>query len=205
MKYNDVIDRLQNLTLTKINTTEIADILNVPVRTLYTRSYRNSEVSTGELKKLEEFYNVNLFNITTQTNNDITIDYYPDVLVSCGNGVFALGETREQVSIPQRFIKGYSASQKYIAVTAFSDSMQPVIKEKDMLIVRLTNMEDIMDNHIYMFCHDGRFYCKYLSYNIGQLIVRSANPDYPTRHIEKEDLQNFELIGEIVGLMRDLR
>lgn len=206
MKYNDVIDRLQNLTLTKINTTEIADILNVPVRTLYTRSYRNSEVSTGELKKLEEFYNVNLFNITTQTNQDsVTIDYYPDVLVSCGNGIFSLGETKEKMTVPKHFIKGYSDAQKYIIVTAFSNSMQPKIEEKDLLIVRLTNFEEIMDNHIYVFCHEGRFYCKYLSYNVGQLVVKSENPDYPTRYIEKDNLCNFELIGEIVGLMRDFR
>ena len=206
MKYNDVIDRLQNLTLTKINTTEIADILNVPVRTLYTRSYRNSEVSTGELKKLEEFYNVNLFNITTQANQDsVTIDYYPDVLVSCGNGIFSLGETKEKMTVPKHFIKGYSDAQKYIIVTAFSDSMQPKIEEKDLLIVRLTNFEEIIDNHIYVFCHEGRFYCKYLSYNVGQIIVKSENPDYPTRYIEKDNLCNFELIGEIVGLMRDFR
>ena len=69
----------------------------------------------------------------------------------------------------------------------------------------MTEFENITDNHIYVFCHDGRLYCKYLSYNLGQVIVRSANPDYPIRHIEKEDLSNFELIGEIVGLMRDFR
>ena len=58
MKYNDVIDRLQNLTMSKINTTEIADVIGVPVRTLYTRSYRNSEVTPIELRKIEEYYNV---------------------------------------------------------------------------------------------------------------------------------------------------
>ena len=124
MKYNDVIDRLQNLTLSKINTTDIATILNVPVRTLYTRSYRNSEFSQGELKKIENFYNVNINsdNINTTAENT-TIDYYPNILVSCGNGVFTMNETKEKITIPKALIKNYSDSQKYIVVTAFSDSM----------------------------------------------------------------------------------
>ena len=71
MKYNDVIERLQNLTLSKINTTEIAEILHIPVRTLYTRSYRNSEVTPIELKKLEDAFNVNLFNSDTLKNEHV--------------------------------------------------------------------------------------------------------------------------------------
>lgn len=68
LKYNDVIDRLQNLTMSKINTTEIANILGVPVRTLYTRSYRNSEITPIEIKKIEDFFHVNLFK------NDSTVE-----------------------------------------------------------------------------------------------------------------------------------
>lgn len=142
-------------------------------------------------------------DITPQSDK-VLIDYYPDVLVSCGNGIFSLGETKEQMTVPKKLIKGYSDSYKYVIVTAFSDSMQPEIKEKDMLIVRVAEMENIIDNHIYIFCHEGRFYCKYLSYNLGQVIVRSLNPEYPTRYIEKENLENFELIGEVCGIFRNV-
>ena len=78
LKYNDVIDRLQNLTMSKINTKELADVLGMPVRTLYTRSYRNSEVTPIEIKKIEDFYRVNLF----KHDSNITISL-SDEKISC--------------------------------------------------------------------------------------------------------------------------
>jgi phage repressor protein C with HTH and peptisase S24 domain len=36
-------------------------------------------------------------------------------------------------------------------------------------------------------------------------MIKSDNEDYKKRIIEKEDLNSLRIIGEIVGLMRDLR
>lgn len=204
VKYSTVLDRLQNLTNTTPTVGDLAKITGLTEKNLYARRSYDREFSEDEIQLINAHFNINLYKDNEDAEN-ATVDYYPDILVSCGNGIFQLNETKEKITIPKALIKGYSEAQKYIVVTAFSDSMQPEIKEKDLLIVRTTDAEEIQDNHIYMFRHDGRFYCKYLSYNLGQLIVRSANPEYPTRHIEKEDLNNFELIGEIVGLMRDFR
>lgn len=81
--------------------------------------------------------------------------------------------------------------------------MQPEIKPNDLLIIRIIDSEPIIDNHIYVFCHDERLYCKYLSYNVGQIIVRSANKDYPIRYIEKESINDFRLCGEVCGHFRN--
>ena len=62
--------------------------------------------------------------------------------------------------------------------------------------------DTIIDNHIYVFCYEDRLYCKYLSYNVNQIIVRSANKDYPTRFIEKENINDFRLCGEVCGHFR---
>lgn len=204
MRYSELLDRLQKLTNHKPSQAELCNVLNIKQSAMSNRFNRDSDFSSDEIVMISNYYGINLFN-NVETKDSVTIDYYPDVLVSCGNGIFSLGETKEKMTVPKHFIKGYSDAQKYIIVTAFSNSMQPKIEEKDLLIVRLTNFEEIMDNHIYVFCHEGRFYCKYLSYNVGQLVVKSENPDYPTRYIEKDNLCNFELIGEIVGLMRDFR
>jgi phage repressor protein C with HTH and peptisase S24 domain len=201
MKYNEVLACLQNLTKEKPTQQAIADVLGVGQTAIAGRARRNTEFTDDEIKMLEKSFNV-IF--PSPDGDKIQVDYYPDVLVSCGNGIYSLGESKEQMTVPKKLIKGYSDSYKYVIVTAFSDSMQPEIKEKDMLIVRIAEMENIIDNHIYIFCHEGRFYCKYLSYNLGQVIVRSLNPEYPTRYIEKENLENFELIGEVCGIFRNV-
>lgn len=201
MRYSKLIDTLQKLINRKPSQAELGKIIGLAQTAISGRANRDSEFSDDEIKLIEQAYNV---LIVTDSNDKIKIDYYPDVLVSCGNGIFSLGETKEQMTVPKKLIKGYSDSYKYVIVTAFSDSMQPEIKEKDMLIVRVAEMENIIDNHIYIFCHEGRFYCKYLSYNLGQVIVRSLNPEYPTRYIEKENLENFELIGEVCGIFRNV-
>lgn len=201
MRYSKLIDTLQKLINRKPSQAELGKIIGLAQTAISGRANRDSEFSEDEIKLIEQAYNV---LIVTDSNDKIKIDYYPDVLVSCGNGIYSLGETKEQMTVPKKLIKGYSDSYKYVIVTAFSDSMQPEIKEKDMLIVRVAEMENIIDNHIYIFCHEGRFYCKYLSYNLGQVIVRSLNPEYPTRYIEKENLENFELIGEVCGIFRNV-
>lgn len=201
MRYSKLIDTLQKLINRKPSQAELGKIIGLAQTAISGRANRDSEFSDDEIKLIEQAYNV---LIVTDSNDKVKIDYYPDVLVSCGNGIYSLGETKEQMTVPKKLIKGYSDSYKYVIVTAFSDSMQPEIKEKDMLIVRVAEMENIIDNHIYIFCHEGRFYCKYLSYNLGQVIVRSLNPEYPTRYIEKENLENFELIGEVCGIFRNV-
>lgn len=201
MRYSELISTLQKLINRKPSQKELGNIIGKAQTAISGRAERDSEFSDDEIKLIEQAYNV---LIQTDSNDKIKIDYYPDVLVSCGNGIYSLGETKEQMTVPKKLIKGYSDSYKYVIVTAFSDSMQPEIKEKDMLIVRVAEMENIIDNHIYIFCHEGRFYCKYLSYNLGQVIVRSLNPEYPTRYIEKENLENFELIGEVCGIFRNV-
>lgn len=200
MKYNEVLACLQNLTKEKPTQQALADVLGVGQTAIAGRARRNTEFTDDEILLLEKRFNVIIQ--TPEDANKVQVDFYPDVLVSCGNGIYSLGETKEQLTIPKKLIRHYSEANKYAIVTAYSDSMIPEIKPKDMLVLRLIDTENIIDNHIYVFCHEGRFYCKYLSYNLGQIIVRSANADYPPRYIEKTELENFQLIGEVCGCFR---
>lgn len=216
MKYSEVLARLQNLTGLIPSQSQLCDITGVKQSAMSNRAKENSAFKQSDIQKLNDFYGINLYTNTLENNhknikNDVCItpqsdkvliDYYPDVLVSCGNGIYFLGETKEQMTVPKKLIKGYSDSYKYVIVTAFSDSMQPEIKPNDLLIVRMIEMENIIDNHIYIFCHDEKLYCKYLSDNVGQVIIKSANHEYPTRYLEKEQLEDFRLVGEVCGCFR---
>ena len=204
MNIIDVQTKIQNLTKTKVSLSQIGEVLGVSRAAMSKRAKLGSDIGVDELKQIENFYNLSLFDVQTKNNNSehVTLDYYPDIEVSCGNGIIPFGETKEKMTVPVSLIKGYSKNKKYVIVSATSDSMQPEIKPNDMLIIRVTDTDTIIDNHIYVFCYEDRLYCKYLSYNVNQIIVRSANKDYPTRFIEKENINDFRLCGEVCGHFR---
>ena len=204
MRYSTVLSRLQNLINREITQAELCRVLNVKQSTMGNRQNRDSNFSEEEIAELNNYYSVDIYTEITKSDDTeyITLDYYPDIEVSCGNGIIPFGETKGKMTVPVSLIKGYSKNKKYVIVNATSDSMQPEIKPNDMLIIRVTDTDTIIDNHIYVFCYEDRLYCKYLSYNVNQIIVRSANKDYPTRFIEKENINDFRLCGEVCGHFR---
>ena len=200
------ISELKNeLTKRNINMTdsEIAAVWNMDTASFSRKKKSGTEIKYKNIEQLEDKLNISFASEVLIGNvPTITLDYFPDIEVSCGNGIIPFTETKEKMTIPISLIKGYSKNKKYVIVSATSDSMQPEIKPNDLLVIRIIDSENIIDNHIYVFYYEERLYCKYLSYNVNQIIVRSANNDYPTRYIEKENINDFRLCGEVCGHFR---
>lgn len=168
-------------------------------------------IESGKSILTNENYNIllNHFGKTALTEEEtVTLDFYPEVFGSCGGGAFVLSEEKEQINVPVKcFNFPFSKVKKYSVINAVGDSMQPFIYDKDKLIVEHYAGEQIKDNRVYVFCYCNEIFIKRLSKNINEIIIKSDNPDpiYRARIIEKEDMNNIIIIGEIVGLMRDLR
>lgn len=206
MRYSVLIDNLQNLTNSKVDISEIAKVIGKPARTLYTRGQRDTEFKQSEINQIEEFYKVNLSKSDTSNNNSVTIDYYPDIFGSCGNGVFELSPEKTQIIVPKNaFFEKFSPNKQYSVINAHGNSMQPLIFDRDKLIVEHWNGEQIIDNKPYIFCYKDEIFIKRLAKNVDQLMIISENKDYDTRKLEGEQLKDVNIIGQIVGLMRDLR
>lgn len=206
MRYNVLFDTLQNLIKRKPSQKEIGNILNLAQTAISGRANRNSTFSDEELGIIEKHYGISLRGGNSE--NAITLDFYPEVFGSCGNGAFVLSEEKEQINVPVKcFNFPFSKVKKYSVINAVGDSMQPFIYDKDKLIVEHYAGEQIKDNRVYVFCYCNEIFIKRLSKNINEIIIKSDNPDpiYRARIIEKEDMNNIIIIGEIVGLMRDLR
>lgn len=142
-----------------------------------------------------------------QNFETISIDYYPEVFGSCGSGHFVLSEQKELIQVPQKFFNHFSTQKHYSVINAIGESMLPTLRPKDKLIVEHWQGEQIKDNQVYVFCYKNEIFVKRLIKNIDEIIVKSDNPDpiYRPRYIEKEDMNNVLIVGEIVGLMRDMR
>lgn len=206
MRYSVLIDNLQNLTNSKVDISEIAKVIGKPARTLYTRGQRDTEFKQSEINQIEAFYKVDLSKTDTTSPDSVTLDYYPDVFGSCGNGIFQFSAKREQIAVPQNALfKNFVPGKQYFVINALGNSMEPMFYNKDKLIVENWDGEQIIDNKPYVFCYKDEIFIKRLSKNVDQLMIISENKDYDTRKLTGEQLKDVNIIGQIVGLMRDLR
>ena len=71
MKYSELIEKLLITTKHNVTQVEIGNILNVSRQLINKRAIRNSAFSDDEIRKIEEFYNVDFKSNTN--NNQIVI------------------------------------------------------------------------------------------------------------------------------------
>lgn len=213
MLYNELVDTLQNLIGTgafgkqiKVSQQMIADALNVAQAAISGRIKRNSDFTLDELIKIEQAMGLPTGSLSGMQTNDncIDLDYFSDVWASCGTGAVVFEETSEKLSVPTSLIQNYSKTNRYSVINSRGDSMTPFIQDRDKLIVEHWNGGQIIDNCIYVFRYANELFVKRLVKNITQIVIKSDNPLYEPIKITDKD-QDFEVIGQIVGLMRDLR
>ena len=211
MRNDEVLQRLQNLINYLPLQKEIAEKTGINQNTLSAKSTRNSNWKDEEIQKLNRAYNIDIYkeishNITTDEET-LPIDYYPDVFGSCGSGAFVLSDRKEVIQVPKKLFTSFSPIKRYSVINAIGESMSPNIHDKDRLIVEHWEGGQIKDNRVYVFCYKDEIFVKRLVKNIDEIIIQSDNPDpmYRPRHIEKEDMNNVLIVGEIIGLMRDMR
>ena len=208
MRYNELIERLQNLIPTdafgkqvKISQQMIADCLEIRQTAISGRASRNSEFSIEELVKIESVLGLPIGCLSGVSSSDISIDYYPDVFGSCGEGCMVFNETSEKMAVTKDIITNYSPSNKYSIISARGSSMSPVINDDDRLVIQHNVENQIIDDTVYLFRYNGELFIKRLVKNVDQIVCISENPRFQDRIIEpKED--NFSIIGKVVGLFR---
>ena len=206
MKYSKVVSTLQNLIKAKPSQQAIANLLGVGQTAISGRASRDSEFSQEELLKLEMGFGlpIGVLSEGQENANCVELDFFSDVWASCGTGAVVFEESKEKISVPISLIQNYSKSSKYSVINARGDSMQPFIQNFDKLIVEHWNGGQIIDNCIYVFRYANELFVKRLVKNITQIVIKSDNPLYEPIKITDKD-PDFEVIGQIVGLMRDLR
>jgi phage repressor protein C with HTH and peptisase S24 domain len=210
LKYSHVRDTLQNLIEYVPTHAELADEfklhhIDTTANALSNRLSNDGYLKENEIKVIEEAFSVSLLpNDNKASDNCVDLDYFSDVWASCGTGAVVFEETSEKLSVPTSLIQNYSKTNRYSVINSRGDSMTPFIQDRDKLIVEHWNGGQIIDNCIYVFRYANELFVKRLVKNITQIVIKSDNPLYEPIKITDKD-QDFEVIGQIVGLMRDLR
>lgn len=197
MRHNQVLESLQKFKKTNITQTQIADALNYSVQKINKRAVRNSKYTEAEIQKIEKSFNVDFSN--TNLNSDtISIDYYPDVIASCGSGGFEMSQECIKYDVPATLFPPSTDVKSYSMCHAKGNSMYPRIWDGDFVICEHKDNMKIENGEMYIFCFDDQIYLKRLTKNINQIVVESENPDFPTQYIEKDQMNDVHLIGHVI-------
>ena len=203
MRYDKLIDSLQNLIHFKPTQQALASILGIAQTAINGRAKRNSNFSDEEIQKIEQFYGVQLKENSVASVDCLEVDYYPDIYASCGNGCIVFDESKEKLTIAKSTIPYYSPDEKYFVVTCKGSSMSPILEDDDKAIIQQWQGEQIIDDRIYLFSYNSELFIKRLVKNLDQVVVISENKTFENRIVTKKD--EFRIIGQIVGMFRDLK
>lgn len=205
MKLDELLAILSKKTESYVNQSLLAESLGVTRQTISNRIKNESQVTVSELKKIEDFFGISLFNNSDYNNSEITnIDYYSDVFASCGNGNIVFSDEKIKLPLSTLLINNFSKQKKYSMINASGNSMSPTIDNGDKLIVEHWNGTQIQDNKVYVFCFNNEFFVKRLSKNLDEIIIKSDNPEYRIRTINGSTVEELMLIGKIVGIIKNI-
>ena len=200
LKYKNCLDTLNEALGFRPTHSDISKVINVSANALSNRLSCDGYLKEQEITKLETFWNVNLI----KDDETIEVDYYPEFIGSYNNNEFVFSKNKTSISVPKKSFWHFSKEKHYSIINAKGDTMAPFIRDNDKLIVEHWRGEQITDGGIYVFCFNREIFTKRLVNNIDQIIVKSDNEIYPMRFIDKASLNSFLILGQIVGLLREV-
>ena len=205
MKLDELITIISQKTGNFINQSMLAESLGITRQTISNRIKNESQVTVSELKRIEAFFKISLFNAIENISDEVVyVDYYTDVFASCGNGNIVFSDEKTKLSISTKLIEGFSRQKTYSIINASGNSMAPIIDNGDKLIVEHWSGNQIQDNKIYVFCFNNEFFVKRLCKNLDEIIIKSENPEYRTKTIADATINELIPIGKIVGVIKSI-
>ena len=208
MRFDEVCRLIQKFTGREIKQSDFVKILDIKRGTISARAKSNSEFPTSELIHLEQHFGFPMGSLSGVVHNDnnIELDFFPDVFGSCGDGSMVFEETSEKLAVTKDVITNYSDKNKYSVIVARGQSNEPTIMNNDKLIIQHITNNLIIDNQLYVFSYDGQIYIKRLIKNIDEIVIISDNPDksvYRNQYVSKENMNDLKILGKVIGLLRE--
>lgn len=112
--------------------------------------------------------------------------------------------TGEICEIPTSYLKGHK-KEDYFVLRVVGDSMYPRLLNGDRVLVQRCTSVDSGDIAIVMY-NGSEATLKKVEYVNGENWVDLIpfNPEYPTKHLENEELEECRILGKVRVLLREL-
>lgn len=183
------------------------------------QKYESNEtpVKQAMLILISQTYNVNpdwLLNGTgemfigenrqQEVSDIISIPYYPEVSAAAGSGALVYDEnTVKHLQISSAIIN-INTGDNVCLINATGNSMQPVIDDKDLLLVDLSQ-KLITDEGIYVIRLDTTLVVKRVQKILNGIILISDNPQYPPRELTADNFNENDaaVIGKVIAVIKN--
>lgn len=179
--------KIKNL---KIDTLiKISQALNVNLMWLITGEDNGMIVSAlGENQSNDSYYQIPRFEVTFNPKKD-------------GEPHYTEFKYDRITTFHKSYFEKYGiASSKYCkSFKVLGDSMEPLIRNGDYVVVDCDPDVKIVDGDIYAFVDEKGLHVKRLIAPLrGGLIIRSENKSYEDDFLSKQDLKNICIIGHVI-------
>lgn len=201
----------------KLTQTEFGEKLGRNVRTIQYYEAGNRQIDSATIKLICSVYNVNpdwLLNGTgemfigenrqQEVSDIISIPYYPEVSAAAGSGALVYDEnTVKHLQISSAIIN-INTGDNVCLINATGNSMQPVIDDKDLLLVDLSQ-KLITDEGIYVIRLDTTLVVKRVQKILNGIILISDNPQYPPKELTADNFNENDaaVIGKVIAVIKN--
>lgn len=128
-----------------------------------------------------------------------------DIEASAGAGVLADAELIvDHLAFSAEWVRRTLRAdpKKLLLVTARGDSMEPTIRDGDMLLIN-TGIESVVDDAIYLIVRADRVAIKRVQRRMsGRYLVKSDNPNYEPDELDPADMELTRIVGRLVWIAR---
>lgn len=130
-----------------------------------------------------------------------------DVLASAGGGADVHSEqVVDHLAFKTAWLKTDMglAPNHLTLISAVGDSMEPTIREGDLLLIDHTQ-DQVTEDAIYVLRHDGLLIAKRLQKALdGTIYIRSDNTIYKELTVSKDNLADLRIVGRVVWFGRKI-
>ena len=205
--YDIVLGNINNmLKAKKIKNKDLAEKLDmsVPYINAILTKTKNDGIKISLIEKIAKILNTkteDLFSLTTQNSNYEKNILLYDTYVSAGSGELIEDADTSFIKINEKLLPKISDKDLF-AVKVKGDSMQPTLKDNDLIIVEdLRNKDFLFKPGIYILedNYNGSKVKRLRKDIYGNLIIQSDNPNYAEEKILVQDLDNIRIIGNVIS------
>ena len=145
--------------------------------------------------------------LKTETSQDVDFTAVPKVAarLSAGNGSFEADEhVTDYLSFQHSWLSRKGSANDMVAMEVFGQSMEPVIKEGDTVLID-QSQKAIIAGAIYAVGVEDTVLVKRLEKHPNRLVLCSDNKDYEPIFLEKEEIDTVRIIGKVIWSCREYR
>jgi phage repressor protein C with HTH and peptisase S24 domain len=145
--------------------------------------------------------------INIKSDNDVEFKYIPKVAarLSAGTGSFESEENiTDYLSFQTKWLAGKGAANSMVAMEVFGQSMEPVIREGDTVLID-QSQNRIIAGTIYAVGVEDTILIKRLEKHPDKLVLSSDNKSYEPIYIKREETDLVRIIGKVIWSCREYR